>query len=52
MVQYLVEHGADVNALDAHDCTALCIAAAEGHLEVVKYFIEQVVDVRKEGGAR
>ncbi|CAG9466323.1 unnamed protein product [Pedinophyceae sp. YPF-701] len=52
IVRYLVENGADVNALDNDDETALHEAAEDGHLEVVKYLIAVGVDpdIRNDDG--
>ena len=43
-VRFLVEHGADVNAIDMGDNTALHWAAMRGHVEIVKYLLEQGAD--------
>ncbi len=39
-VKFLVEQGADVNALDMGESTALHWAAMRGHVEIVKYLLE------------
>jgi len=43
-VKFLVEKGADVNAIDMGDNTALHWAAMRGHVEIVKYLLEQGAD--------
>jgi ankyrin repeat protein len=45
IVQYLVEHGADIHA--DNDC-ALRLSAANGHLETVKYLVEHGADIHAE----
>ena len=40
IVKYLVEHGADVNAKDENNKTALLLASEIGCLETVKYLVE------------
>jgi len=45
VVQYLVEHGADVNASEDDGATAVYIASQNGHLEVVRYLVEHGADV-------
>jgi len=45
VVKYLIEHGADVNAKDNDDETALMEAADNGHLPVVQYLVEHGADV-------
>ena len=48
VVQYLTEHGADVNKAGNDGCVPLHIAAQKGHLEVVQYLTEHGADVNKE----
>lgn len=44
IVEILVQHGADVNAVDRHGVTALHYAAGEGRLEVVKALVRAGAD--------
>ena len=44
-VKQLLENGADVNAGDKDDRTALMFAAGNGHKEVVELLIENGADV-------
>ncbi len=44
-IQLLLEHGADVNALDDHGATALHFAAAEGHLDCATALIDARADL-------
>ena len=44
-VKYLVENGADVNALDEWGKTPLYMASYRGHLDIVKYLLENGADV-------
>ena len=43
-VRFLIEHGADVNAIDMGDNTAIHWAAMRGHVEIVKYLLQQGAD--------
>jgi ankyrin repeat protein len=43
-VRFLVEKGADVNAVDSGDNTALHWASMRGHVEIVKYLLGQGAD--------
>lgn len=43
-VKFLVEKGADVNAVDMGDNSALHWAAMRGHVEIVKYLLDQGAD--------
>lgn len=43
-VKFLVEQGANVNALDMGDNSALHWAAMRGHVEIVKFLTEQGAD--------
>ncbi len=45
-VRFLVEHGADVNAVIEHERTASISAASEGHLHVLDYLLTQGVDLQ------
>ena len=44
LVTYLVENGADLNARNENNETALNSASLNEHLEVVKYLIEKGAD--------
>ncbi|OCH94798.1 ankyrin, partial [Obba rivulosa] len=44
VVQFLIEHGADVNALGGFYGTALEAASSDGHLEVVQFLVEHGAD--------
>ena len=50
VVQQLLEHGADVNALGGQYNTALQAAAASGFEDVVKYLLEKEADASLSGG--
>ena len=43
-VQFLVEQGADVDALDIGDNTALHWAAMRGHVEIVNFLLQNGAD--------
>ena len=45
IVELLVEHGADINALDADGFTPLQLAAIRGNMKVVKRLVELKADV-------
>ena len=45
IVKCLIEKGADVNAKDEDEETALHLASEEGHLEIVQYLIEKGADI-------
>ena len=47
IVKYLVDHGADVNAVenDDHKWSALIMAAEKGHLDIVKYLVEHGANI-------
>ena len=48
LVQFLVQEGADKEEADNDGVTVLLIAAQEGHLEVVRYLVMEVLlDVNK-----
>lgn len=38
MVSLLIEFGADVNLTNSQGCSALTLAAARGHTEVINFF--------------
>uniref|UniRef100_U5EYL7 Putative myotrophin n=1 Tax=Corethrella appendiculata TaxID=1370023 RepID=U5EYL7_9DIPT len=40
VVEYLIKHGADVNALDKHGISSILAAIWEGHTQCVKLLIE------------
>ncbi len=42
MVQYLIEHDADIHA---DNDEAFCSSVREGHLEVAKYLVENGADI-------
>lgn len=44
MVQLLIQAGADLNAVDTHQQTALMIAASEGHWRVINALIRAGAD--------
>lgn len=50
MVEYLVDHGANVNKRTPWGDTALRMACAEGYEDIVKYLIENGADVNIENG--
>ena len=45
IVRFLVENGADVNARDEDDQTALHWAARKGHIDIVCFLVENGADV-------
>ena len=45
IVEFLLDNGANENALNGAQWTALFFAASEGHLDVVEYLIDQNVNV-------
>ena len=47
IVQYLVEHGADVNAADEHENTCLMNACSSGNYNVVKYLLKMGADPQR-----
>jgi ankyrin repeat protein len=47
IVQYLIEHGADVNLLSSSNYTPLYCAAESGELEVIKYLVQHGADVNQ-----
>jgi ankyrin repeat protein len=49
LVQILLDHGADINALDAHRNTPLYCAAERGHLDYVRVLLEHGADVHIRG---
>jgi ankyrin repeat protein len=50
MVQLLVQHGADVNALGGDYGSALQAASYDGHIDIVQLLIEHGADVNAQGG--
>ncbi|MBN3301141.1 MTPN protein, partial [Amia calva] len=42
MLEFLLSHGADVNAPDKHNITPLLSATYEGHIECVKILLSKV----------
>jgi ankyrin repeat protein len=48
-VRCLVDYGADLNAKDEDDETALILASKCGHLGIVKYLVETGADLNAEG---
>ena len=51
IVKYLIDNGADINALSYNDdhVTPLILAAGSGHLDVVRYLVKKGADVNKRG---
>jgi ankyrin repeat protein len=49
VVNYLVEHGADVNARDADNWTALMMASSTGQSDIVNYLVEHGANVNARG---
>ena len=45
VVQWLVEHGADVNAKDNDGCTVLHSAVENGNLDVINYLVKHGADI-------
>ena len=41
MIQYLIEKGAEINAINKIGSTALCNAAEEGHIDAVKMLLDK-----------
>ncbi|KAK7456363.1 hypothetical protein VKT23_010610 [Stygiomarasmius scandens] len=50
VIKFLIEKGADVNAVGGFYGTALQAAASQGHLDVVKFLVEKGADVNAVGG--
>ncbi|KXG52095.1 uncharacterized protein PGRI_083790 [Penicillium griseofulvum] len=50
IVQLLLDQGADVNAQDGKNGTALQAAALEGHAHIVRLLLDQGADVNAQGG--
>lgn len=46
-VKYLLENGANINAIDSVGDTALICAVSMGHFKVVKYLVENGADIEK-----
>ena len=46
IVKYMIENGADVNAKDDYENTALILASRKGRFEIVKYLVENEAHVR------
>ena len=42
---YLLEKGADIDALDSSDCPPIFYAMQKGHLELVKFLIQAQADI-------
>ncbi len=45
IVEYLIEHGANINKADDSGRTPLCIAVLNGHKEIVEYLVERGADI-------
>jgi len=50
LVEYLVEHGVDINKENYFDKTPLFYACSSGNKELVDYLIENGADINKEDG--
>lgn len=47
LIRYLIEHGADINAVDDWNNTFLCVAVDENDLELAYYLIDKQIDVNQ-----
>jgi ankyrin repeat protein len=47
VIRYLIEHGADINAVDDWNNTFMCVAVEENDLELAYYLIDKKIDVNK-----
>lgn len=47
MARFLLERGANINAVNSYGTTALILAAAEGHSEMVKFLVQKGADINK-----
>ena len=47
MVKYLVGNGADMNAKNKYNRTALMYAFEDGYLEIIKYLIKEGADLNE-----
>jgi ankyrin repeat protein len=45
IVEFLVKHGANLNAKGEYGSTALMLAASAGHLDVVRFLVEHGADI-------
>lgn len=50
IVKYLIEKGADVNAVEKDKWTALHLATKNGHLKMVKHLIEKGIEINSTNG--
>ena len=48
VVEYLVEHGCDINSKDIQDQTPLHYSSSKGHLNVVEYLVEHGCEMNSE----
>ena len=44
-IRYLLKQGADVDAQNCSECTALQLSDGQGHIDCVEYLVEQGVDI-------
>ncbi|KAL7677270.1 hypothetical protein ACOME3_003507 [Neoechinorhynchus agilis] len=47
IVQYLVDHGADVNSTERSGLSCIHIATTMGHIDIVRYLVEKGADVNQ-----
>lgn len=49
LMEYLIDEGAEVNAVDKHGITPLISACGEGHIACVKLLLEKGADKNQKG---